>query len=102
MPNRRRLRGEFVSDKMSASAVVAVVRLKKHSKYKKYYKVTKKYAVHNENNEFKTGDKVVIEECAPISKTKKFRIVQKVGRVLNEGAEPSEVEDSAPINQLTD
>lgn len=91
---KRRLRGEVVSDKMNSSAVVAVVRLKKHPKYLKYYKVTKRFTAHNEKNQFKAGDKVIIEECAPMSKTKKFKII---GHVENAGNEESE-----PINQSTD
>ena len=66
--------GIIVSDKMDKTRVVLVERLKKHSKYKKYYKITKRFKVDDRKNEYKTGDKVVIEESRPLSKDKKWRI----------------------------
>ena len=72
------LKGVVISDKMNKTIVVAVTRLKKHPKYKKYYKVTKKYKAHDEKNEYKTGERVIIAECRPISKGKRWRIVGKV------------------------
>jgi small subunit ribosomal protein S17 len=74
----RQFRGIVVSDKMDKTAVVAVTRLKKHPRYRKFYKVTKRFKVHDEGNEFHIGDKVVIEEARPISKDKKWRIVKKI------------------------
>lgn len=74
----RTLKGEVVSDKMTKTVVVAVSRLAKHPKYKKYYKVTKKYKAHDENNEYHTGDKVVIQETKPMSKEKRWVVVNKV------------------------
>lgn len=68
----RLLKGVIVSDKMDKTVVVAVTRYKKHPKYKKKYKVTKKYKVHDEKNEYKTGDQVVIQECRPMSKDKRW------------------------------
>ena len=67
-----------VSDKMNKTAVVAVTRLKEHPIYRKRYKVTKKYKAHDEGNEYKIGDKVFIRETKPISKDKKWIIVEKV------------------------
>jgi len=58
--------------------VVAVSRLKKHPKYLKYYTVTAKFKAHDENNEYKTGDKVTIEEMRPMSKEKRWRIIGKI------------------------
>lgn len=66
-----------MSDKMAKTAVVSVVRLKKHPKYKKYFKITKKFKAHDENNEYHVGDKVVIEETRPMSKEKRWRVVSK-------------------------
>ncbi len=63
---------------MQKTLSVAVTRLKFHPKYKKQYKVTTRYKVHNEKGEFKIGDRVVIQECRPISKEKKWRVVGKV------------------------
>jgi len=73
----RRLQGIVVSDKMNKTRVVAVTRLKKHPRYLKYYKVTKRFKAHDENNEYKVGDKVIIEETRPLSKEKRWRIVGK-------------------------
>jgi len=75
---RRRLEGVVVSDKMNKTRVVAVTRLKKHPKYHKYYKVTKRYKAHDEKNEYKIGDRVVIQETRPLSKEKRWIIVEKL------------------------
>jgi len=75
---KRKLQGIIISDKMNKTRVVAITRLKKHPRYKKYYKVTRKFKVHDEKNEYKTGDKVIIEETRPLSKEKRWRIVSKV------------------------
>lgn len=74
---KRKLEGVVVSDKMNKTRVVAVNRLKIHPRYKKYYKVTARFKAHDENNEYKTGDKVVIEETKPLSKEKRWRIISK-------------------------
>ena len=71
----RRLKGTVVSDKMQKTIVVEVTRLKKDPKYKKYYKVSHRYKTHDQENKFKIGDKVVIEETRPISKEKRWRVV---------------------------
>jgi len=74
---KRKLTGEVISDKMNKTAVVKVERIKEHPKYKKRYKVHKKYKAHDEENEYKTGDRVIIEECRPISKDKRWKIISK-------------------------
>lgn len=73
--SRRRLEGTVVSDKMEKTVMVRVDRVKTHSKYLKQYKVSKRYTAHEESGEAKTGDKVVIEEVRPLSKTKRWRVV---------------------------
>ena len=70
------LKGVVLSDKMDKTVVVAVSRFVKHPLYGKYYQITKKYKAHDENNKYKTGDKVEIIETKPISKDKKFRVVE--------------------------
>ena len=75
---KRKIIGVVVSDKMTKTRVVAVSRLKKHPKYLKYYHVTTKFKAHDENNEYKTGDKVTIEEARPMSKEKRWRIINKI------------------------
>ncbi len=70
----RKLKGTVVSDKMDKTCVVAVNRLKKDQRYLKYLKTTKKYKAHDEENKFKVGDEVIIEETRPLSKEKRWRI----------------------------
>jgi len=74
---KRTIQGVVVSDKMAKTRVVAVTRLKKHPRYQKFYKVTKNFKAHDEKNEYKTGDKVTIEETRPMSKDKRWIIISK-------------------------
>ena len=76
--SKKQLQGIVVSNKMKKTVVVAVERIKKHPKYKKRYKVFKKYKAHTEKENCKVGDKVIIEECRPISKDKKWRVIARV------------------------
>lgn len=71
---KRKLKGVVTSDKMSKTKVVEVTRLKKHPRYLKYYKVSKKFKAHDEENKYRLGDKVVIQETRPLSKEKRWRI----------------------------
>ncbi|MFQ5753498.1 MAG: 30S ribosomal protein S17 [bacterium] len=75
---KRQLSGVIVGDKMSTTRVVEVVRLKRHPKYLKYYRVSKRFKAHDEKNEYKVGDKVVIEETRPMSREKRWRIVARI------------------------
>ena len=70
------LKGTVVSDKMEKTIVVAVTRFIKHPKYGKFLKITKKYKAHDEANTKKVGDQVVISETRPLSKDKRFTIVE--------------------------
>lgn len=74
----RKLQGIIVSDKMNKTAVVAVTHSRLHAKYRKYYKVTQRFKAHNENNEYKAGESVIIEETRPLSKEKRWRIISRV------------------------
>ena len=69
---KRILRGKVVKKKNEKTIVVDVESTYMHKKYKKYLKKNKKYAVHDENDKSKVGDKVEIIESRPISKTKRF------------------------------
>jgi len=71
----RRLKGTVVSDKMERTVVVAVVTDKKHPKYHKHFKQTSKFKAHDEENKYKEGDEVVIEETRPLSRDKHFKVV---------------------------
>jgi small subunit ribosomal protein S17 len=75
---KKTLKGVVVSDKMQKTVVVSVNRFVKHPKYGKYLKSQKKYKAHDEENAFKTGDKVIIEETKPISKDKSFKVISKI------------------------
>ncbi|HIP21932.1 MAG TPA: 30S ribosomal protein S17 [Candidatus Pacebacteria bacterium] len=73
--NKKTLSGVVVSDKMTDTVVVRVDRYIKHPKYQKFMKKSKKYSVHNPGNTKQIDDKVEITEIKPISKTKRFAIV---------------------------
>lgn len=75
---KKKLQGKIVSDKMDKTIIVQVDRFVAHPLYKKKYKVSKKYRVHDEKNEYNEGDSVEIEATKPISKEKRWRVVKKV------------------------
>ena len=70
------LTGVVVSDKPNKTVTVIVERKYSHPLLKKVIKVNKKYNAHDENNTFKTGDKVSIIESKPFSKNKKFKVME--------------------------
>jgi small subunit ribosomal protein S17 len=72
---KRILQGVVVSDKQEKTVVVKVERRFKHPLYKKFIKRSKKYAAHDENNQFKIGDTVRIVETKPISKNKSWEVM---------------------------
>jgi len=73
-----KLKGIIVSDKMEKTRVVAVTRLKKHPRYKKIIKVTRRFKAHDEKNEYKEGEKVIIQGSKPISKDKCWVIIERI------------------------
>jgi small subunit ribosomal protein S17 len=77
-PKGRTLTGIVTSDKRTKTVTVQVSRLKMHPKYRKQYKVSAKYHAHDENGEYHTGDRVVIRETRPLSKTKRWIVVEKL------------------------
>jgi small subunit ribosomal protein S17 len=70
----RMLQGEVVSNKMNKSATVLIERKIKHPVYGKYIKRSNKICIHDEKNICNIGDNVLIEECAPVSKTKSWKL----------------------------
>lgn len=72
--------GVVTSDKMAKTITVSVERLVQHPLYKKGVKRTKKYKAHDERNEAHVGDIVLIREARPLSKTKRWRMVEIVKR----------------------
>jgi small subunit ribosomal protein S17 len=75
---RRVLIGKVVSNKMEKSVTVQVDRRVKHPLYKKFMTQSKKIAAHDETNTLEIGDQVRIRECRPISKSKRFEVIEKV------------------------
>ena len=82
--NQRQLTGTVVSDKMDKTVTVLVERQVMHPTIGKVVKRTQKYHAHNDNNDAKMGDRVVIEECRPLSKTKAWRVAKLVERARPE------------------
>lgn len=75
---RKTRTGIVVSDKMDKTVVVAIEEYTKHPVYSKVIKRTKKYKAHDEENACQTGDKVKIMETRPLSKEKRWRVVQVI------------------------
>lgn len=78
---KKQLKGTVLSNKMTKTLVVRVDRVKSHAKYKKAFRISKKYKAHIEGGDYRIGDPVLIEECRPISKDKKWRVVKKLAQV---------------------
>ena len=78
--DNRTLQGRVVSDKMDKSITVVIDRFVKHPLYGKFVRKSTKVHAHDENNECQTGDVVVVEQCRPVSKTKKWRFVKLIER----------------------
>ncbi len=76
----RSLMGRVVSNKMDKSIVVLMERQVQHPVYGKFIKRSKKYHVHDENNECREGDTVLFKECRPLSKTKHWTLIKIVER----------------------
>ena len=82
--NQRQLTGVVVSDKMTKTVTVLVERQVMHPTIGKVVTRTKKYHAHNDNDDARMGDRVVIEECKPISKTKAWRVARVAERARPE------------------
>lgn len=89
---KHQLKGVVVSNKMEKTVVVRVSRVKKHPLYERRYETHKKYKADASGAKYELGDIVIIEETKPISKDKKWRVIRKEGKVLQE--EGAEVEES--------
>ena len=75
---KKQLTGTIISNKMQKTIVVQVERIKEHPKYKRRYKFHKKYKAHLEDGEYQVGERVVIEECRPMSKEKRWKVLRKL------------------------
>ena len=78
--SNRTLQGRVVSSKMDKTITVLVERQVQHPVYGKFIRRSTKVHAHDENNECRAGDVVVVEQCRPLSKTKTWRLVKVVGR----------------------
>ena len=106
---KRVLTGTVVSDKADKTVVVRVERRVKHPLYGKIIKLSKKYHAHDDANQYRAGEMVRIEECAPISKQKSWTVVERVGAALTDleieasnaeaPAEPSKAEQPAKASK---
>lgn len=79
---RKRVVGIVESDKMQKTRVVSVTEQRRHAKYGKYLKRTQTFHVHDEKNESKAGDRVLIIETRPLSRTKRWRLMQVLERAI--------------------
>jgi small subunit ribosomal protein S17 len=82
--------GRVVSDKMDKTIVVSVERLARHPLYKRVIRLTTKFKAHDEANDARVGDTVLIEESRPLSATKRWRLIEVVARA-GEQTSPSEI-----------
>ena len=93
---KRVLSGTVVSDKGDKTVVVRVERRVKHPLYGKIIRLSKKYHAHDEGNAFKLGEQIRIEECAPVSKLKSWKVLDRIGAAPAAAEEIAEVDMSKP------
>ena len=79
---KKQLVGTVVSDKMDKTVVVLVERLVKHKFYHKYIRRRSKFAAHYQNNSCQIGDKVMLTECRPLSRSKRWRVSKIVEKAI--------------------
>ncbi|MBW2433368.1 MAG: 30S ribosomal protein S17 [Deltaproteobacteria bacterium] len=79
---KRQLVGTVVSDKMDKTVVVLVERLVKHKFYHKYIRRRAKFAAHDQNNACQIGDTVMLTECRPLSRSKRWRVSKIVKKAV--------------------
>jgi len=94
---RKERKGIVVSNRMRKTVVVAVERIVKHPKYKKYLKRRTKLKAHDENNGCQLGDRVLIVECRPLSREKRWRVEQILERAVAAEKEEPVVRDGAEL-----
>ena len=80
--NRKEIVGKVVSDKRDKTITLVVERKIKHPLYGKVMKKSKKFQAHDENNECKTGDIVKVMETRPLSKTKRWRLIEVLEKAI--------------------
>jgi small subunit ribosomal protein S17 len=91
--------GRVVSDKMDKTIVVSVERLARHPLYKRVVRLTTKFKAHDETNDAKVGDTVLIEESRPLSATKRWRLLEVVQRAGDHGLASDIVSEEAETSE---
>jgi small subunit ribosomal protein S17 len=100
MPATRKTKtGRVVSDKMDKTIVVSVERLARHPLYKRVIRLTTKFKAHDETNDARVGDTVLIEESRPLSATKRWRLVQVVQRAGDHGSTADLVGEEEAVSE---
>ena len=95
MQGKRRTKvGRVVSDKMDKTVVVSVERLRRHPIYKRVVRLSSQFKAHDEQNSAHLGDTVRIEESRPISRDKRWRVIEVITRGVNEELPADEVEQA--------
>jgi small subunit ribosomal protein S17 len=98
--NKRKTKvGRVVSDKMDKTIVVSVERLARHPLYKRVIRLTTKFKAHDEENDARTGDTVLIEESRPLSATKRWRLIEVVQRAGEHGSTEDIVAEEAETSE---
>src|SRR5919112_2958761 len=90
--------GRVVSDKMDKTIVVSVERLTRHRLYKRVVRLTTKFKAHDEDNDARVGDTVLIEESRPLSATKRWRLIEVVARAGEHGS-PSDIVSEEAVSE---
>jgi small subunit ribosomal protein S17 len=99
-PTQRKTKvGRVVSDKMDKTIVVSVERLARHRLYKRVIRLTTKFKAHDEANDARVGDTVLIEESRPLSATKRWRLIEVVARAGEHGSTADIVSEEAATSE---
>ncbi|MBA3876090.1 MAG: 30S ribosomal protein S17 [Anaerolinea sp.] len=96
---RKTKTGRVVSDKMDKTIVVSVERLARHRLYKRVIRLTTKFKAHDELNDARVGDTVLIEESRPLSATKRWRLVHVLARAGEHGSAADVVSEEAEVSE---
>ncbi|MEM9691784.1 MAG: 30S ribosomal protein S17 [Myxococcota bacterium] len=95
---RRKLTGTVRSSKMDKTVIVEVVRYYRHRKYAKYVKTRERYAAHDEENYYRAGDRVEIQESRPLSKSKRWVVIRLVAASAERQLEEAKAKAAAESN----
>jgi small subunit ribosomal protein S17 len=94
---RKEREGVVTSNRMRKTVVVSIERKVKHPRYKKFLKRWSKVKAHDEKDECQVGDRVLIVECQPMSREKRWRVCRTLVRAVATDGEESAVSNSSPV-----